>query len=149
MRGSLAVAHRQPAIAIADTCKSMDHNYIGSVVCDQAFTPIVTMVALFIAGLETPTRRLITAVVLIASGTAMASYGVIFCGPYCQNPMSIHTEHLTRAPARVDCGRRQLQSAFPCLHRCSCFAHHHMKVMQGPDRVCDPGRSVTKRRNQV
>ena len=36
----------------------------------------MTMVALFIAGLETPTRRLITAVVLIASGTAMASYGV-------------------------------------------------------------------------
>ena len=49
---------------------------LDSSVTEQAFTPIVTMVALFIAGLETPTRRLITAVVLIASGTAMASYGV-------------------------------------------------------------------------
>lgn len=41
----------------------------------QAFTPIVTMVALFVAGLEAPTRRLISAVLLIAFGTAMASYG--------------------------------------------------------------------------
>jgi len=43
----------------------------------QAFTPIVTMVALFVAQLETPTRRLISAVVLIAGGTAMASYGEV------------------------------------------------------------------------
>ena len=33
------------------------------------------MVALFVAGLETPTRRLISAVMLIAFGTATASYG--------------------------------------------------------------------------
>ena len=33
------------------------------------------MVALFVAGLETPTQRLIGAVLLIAFGTAMASYG--------------------------------------------------------------------------
>ncbi|KAK9835408.1 hypothetical protein WJX81_007686 [Elliptochloris bilobata] len=43
----------------------------------KAFTPIVTMVALFVAQLETPTRRLISAVVLIAGGTAMASYGEV------------------------------------------------------------------------
>ena len=43
----------------------------------QAFTPIVTMLALFVAGLETPTPRLISAVVLIAVGTAIASYGEI------------------------------------------------------------------------
>jgi hypothetical protein len=35
------------------------------------------MVALFVAQLETPTRRLISAVVLIAGGTAMASYGEV------------------------------------------------------------------------
>ena len=43
----------------------------------QAFTPIVTMLALFVAGLESPTPRLISAVVLIAVGTAIASYGEI------------------------------------------------------------------------
>lgn len=43
----------------------------------QAFTPIVTMVALFVAGLEVPNRRLISSVVLIAVGTAIASYGEI------------------------------------------------------------------------
>lgn len=41
----------------------------------QAFTPIITMLALFIARLEDPSRRLVTAVLLIALGTAMASYG--------------------------------------------------------------------------
>ncbi|KAK9787492.1 hypothetical protein WJX73_004769 [Symbiochloris irregularis] len=41
----------------------------------KAFTPIVTMVALFVAGLEAPTSRLIAAVFLIALGTAVASYG--------------------------------------------------------------------------
>eukprot|EP00884_Botryococcus_braunii_P023437 jgi/Botrbrau1/9778/Bobra.85_1s0022.2 len=41
----------------------------------KAFTPIVTMVALFIAQLESPTARLISSVSLIALGTAMASYG--------------------------------------------------------------------------
>ena len=43
----------------------------------QAFTPIVTMLALFVAGLEVPNRRLISSVVLIAVGTAIASYGEI------------------------------------------------------------------------
>jgi hypothetical protein len=41
----------------------------------QAFTPVVTMVALFVAQLESPTSRLIFSVALIALGTAMASYG--------------------------------------------------------------------------
>ena len=43
----------------------------------QAFTPIVTMVALFVAGLETPAWRLIGAVGAIAVGTAAASYGCV------------------------------------------------------------------------
>ena len=43
----------------------------------QAFTPIVTMVALFMAQLEAPTSRLIAAVFLIALGTAVASYGEV------------------------------------------------------------------------
>lgn len=43
----------------------------------KAFTPIVTMVALFIAQLEAPTSRLISAVFLIALGTAVASYGEV------------------------------------------------------------------------
>ena len=43
----------------------------------QAFTPVITMLALFIARLEEPSSRLISAVVLIALGTAMASYGEV------------------------------------------------------------------------
>ena len=43
----------------------------------QAFTPVITMLALFIARLEEPSSRLIAAVVLIALGTAMASYGEV------------------------------------------------------------------------
>ena len=43
----------------------------------QAFTPVITMLALFIAQLEEPSSRLIVAVVLIAFGTAMASYGEV------------------------------------------------------------------------
>ena len=46
-------------------------------VCPQAFTPVITMVALFVARLEDPSSRLIIAVVLIALGTAIASYGEI------------------------------------------------------------------------
>ena len=45
--------------------------------CVQAFTPIVTMVALFCAQMETPTKRLISAVCVIAVGTAIASYGEV------------------------------------------------------------------------
>jgi hypothetical protein len=37
------------------------------------------MVALFIAGLETPAWRLIGAVVAIGIGTAAASYGCVLC----------------------------------------------------------------------
>ena len=43
----------------------------------QAFTPIITMLALFVAGLESPGKRLILAVLLIAVGTAIASYGEV------------------------------------------------------------------------
>lgn len=43
----------------------------------QAFTPIMTMVGLYVAGLEMPTQRLILSVALIGVGTAIASYGEI------------------------------------------------------------------------
>ena len=43
----------------------------------QAFTPVITMVALFVARLEEPSSRLIVAVLLIALGTATASYGEV------------------------------------------------------------------------
>ena len=43
----------------------------------QAFTPIATMLALFVAGLERPTSQLIMAILLIAVGTAIASYGEV------------------------------------------------------------------------
>lgn len=43
----------------------------------QAFTPIATMLALFVAGLERPTKQLIMAILLIAVGTAIASYGEV------------------------------------------------------------------------
>ena len=45
--------------------------------CVQAFTPIVTMLALFLAQMESPTARLISAVCVIAVGTAVASYGEV------------------------------------------------------------------------
>jgi hypothetical protein len=43
----------------------------------QAFTPIITMVSLFVARLETPSRRLILSVSFIALGTAIASAGEV------------------------------------------------------------------------
>lgn len=43
----------------------------------QAFTPIITMLALFVARLETPTRKLILSVSFIALGTALASAGEV------------------------------------------------------------------------
>lgn len=41
----------------------------------KAFTPVITMVFLFIARLEQPNGRMIQAVLIVAFGTAMASYG--------------------------------------------------------------------------
>ncbi|GAB4814468.1 hypothetical protein N2152v2_001514 [Parachlorella kessleri] len=43
----------------------------------KAFTPIITMIALFAARLESPTRRLIVSVSFIALGTALASVGEV------------------------------------------------------------------------
>lgn len=43
----------------------------------QAFTPIVTMLVLFAAGLETLTVRLVTALALVTFGTALASLGEV------------------------------------------------------------------------
>lgn len=43
----------------------------------KAFTPIITMLSLFVARLETPTRRLIFSVSFIALGTALASAGEV------------------------------------------------------------------------
>eukprot|EP00891_Asterochloris_glomerata_P003668 jgi/Astpho2/3668/e_gw1.00059.28.1_t len=47
----------------------------------KAFSPVVIMVALFIAGQETPTQQLMGAVFAIAAGTALASYGEINLNP--------------------------------------------------------------------
>ena len=41
----------------------------------KAMTPVVTMVALFLFGLETPTHRLVAAVVIVSIGTAISTYG--------------------------------------------------------------------------
>jgi len=43
----------------------------------KAVTPIITMLALFVAGLESPTRPLIASVTIIAFGTAIASVGEV------------------------------------------------------------------------
>ncbi|KFM26452.1 putative sugar phosphate/phosphate translocator [Auxenochlorella protothecoides] len=43
----------------------------------KAFTPVITMLAMFLAGLETPTRRLVAAVAGIAVGTAVAAAGEV------------------------------------------------------------------------
>ncbi|KAL4439240.1 hypothetical protein ABPG77_004142 [Micractinium sp. CCAP 211/92] len=43
----------------------------------KAFTPIITMLSLFVARLETPSRRLIASVSFIALGTALASAGEV------------------------------------------------------------------------
>lgn len=43
----------------------------------KSFTPVMTMLALFLAKLETPTARLIVSVCLIAAGTALASVGEV------------------------------------------------------------------------
>lgn len=41
----------------------------------KSFTPVITMAALFLAGQERPTKRLIAAVTCIAAGTAIAAAG--------------------------------------------------------------------------
>ncbi|KAJ9514089.1 hypothetical protein QJQ45_002204 [Haematococcus lacustris] len=43
----------------------------------KAFTPVVTMVCLFLAGLEDPTKKMIASVLLTAGGTAVAAYGEV------------------------------------------------------------------------
>lgn len=43
----------------------------------QAFTPVITMLALFIAGLEVPNKTMILSVLVIAAGTALAAYGEV------------------------------------------------------------------------
>ena len=43
----------------------------------KAFTPVITMLCLFIARLEDPTQQMILSVVLTASGTALAAYGEV------------------------------------------------------------------------
>lgn len=43
----------------------------------KAFTPVITMIALFIARLETPNRPMILSVLVIAAGTALSAYGEV------------------------------------------------------------------------
>lgn len=47
----------------------------------KAFTPVIVMIALFISGLEAPSRQIIWSVLLTAGGTAIAAYGEVrMCG---------------------------------------------------------------------
>src|SRR6056297_2859460 len=43
----------------------------------KCMTPVITMIALFLSGLESPTQKMIISVILIALGTAVASIGAI------------------------------------------------------------------------
>ena len=43
----------------------------------KCLTPVITMIALFVSGLETPTQKMVLSVVLIALGTSVASIGAI------------------------------------------------------------------------
>lgn len=43
----------------------------------KAFTPVITMICLFLARLEDPTSRMIASVLLTAGGTALAAYGEV------------------------------------------------------------------------
>ena len=43
----------------------------------KCMTPVITMIALFLSGLESPTQKMILSVILIALGTAVASIGAI------------------------------------------------------------------------
>ncbi|KAG2450822.1 hypothetical protein HYH02_004657 [Chlamydomonas schloesseri] len=43
----------------------------------KAFTPVVTMLCLFVARLEDPTRAMVASVLLTATGTAVAAYGEV------------------------------------------------------------------------
>ena len=43
----------------------------------KAFTPVITMFALFLARLEEPTAKMIAAVCSVAAGTALAAYGEV------------------------------------------------------------------------
>jgi hypothetical protein len=43
----------------------------------KAFTPVVTMIALFVARLEDPSSKMIASVILVAAGTAVAAYGEV------------------------------------------------------------------------
>ncbi len=43
----------------------------------KAFTPVITMIALFIARLEDPTRAMILSVCITAAGTIMSAWGEV------------------------------------------------------------------------
>eukprot|EP00197_Chlamydomonas_leiostraca_P007176 CAMPEP_0202865760 /NCGR_PEP_ID=MMETSP1391-20130828/6339_1 /ASSEMBLY_ACC=CAM_ASM_000867 /TAXON_ID=1034604 /ORGANISM="Chlamydomonas leiostraca, Strain SAG 11-49" /LENGTH=328 /DNA_ID=CAMNT_0049545637 /DNA_START=127 /DNA_END=1113 /DNA_ORIENTATION=+ len=43
----------------------------------KAFTPVITMICLFLARLEDPTHKMIASVLLTAGGTALAAYGEV------------------------------------------------------------------------
>ncbi len=50
---------------------------LGPLLLSQALSPVITMLGLFLVGLEKPTRRLIASVLLIAGGVALASAGEV------------------------------------------------------------------------
>lgn len=70
----------------------------------QAFTPVITMICLFLARLEDPTRSIIASVLLTAGGTAVAAYGeaklsvigliIMFSSELCESIRLVMTQFL-------------------------------------------------------
>lgn len=70
----------------------------------QAFTPVITMICLFIARLEDPSRSIIVSVLLTAGGTALAAYGeaklsvlgllIMFCSELAESIRLVMTQFL-------------------------------------------------------
>ena len=67
-------AHWRPCLWCSFILIVLTHNPLP---CLKAFTPIVTMLVLFVAGLETLSVRLVTALALVTFGTALASLGEV------------------------------------------------------------------------
>lgn len=65
------------ALAIASGNKTYLFLSVSFIEMARAFMPVLTMLALWLAGLESPTRDAIKAVVLTAAGCALAAYGEV------------------------------------------------------------------------
>jgi drug/metabolite transporter (DMT)-like permease len=107
----------------------------------KAFTPIVTMAALAVAGLEKPRRALVGAVALIGVGTAVASYGeghLSFLGLACMLLSEVFeaTRLVMTQVGCVESEREWEESGTPLSLRnqtlCSSSHHTHTKPFPAP-----------------